>query len=147
MLGTATAFTREELDAFLNRMLESERAGAKALTVFLGEHPRRGDTWNLLRRVQADEAHNCVLLGELLKRSGTDYSHATGEFFDKAVAVKGKRARIEFLVRGLGWAVREFEQALPRIADANARGVIERMRDSHRRSIEACSAAARSIAD
>jgi len=144
---STSSFSSDELDAFLNRMLESERAGARALTVFLDEHPRRGETWNLLRRVQADEAHNCVLLGELLKKSGTDYSHATGEFFDQAIAVKGRRARIEFLVRGLGWAVREFEQALPRIGDANARGVIERMRDSHRRSIEACSAAARSIAD
>jgi nitronate monooxygenase len=145
--GAETAYTREEQDAFLNRMLEAERAGAKALTVFLDEHERRGETWNLLRRVQADEAHNCVLLGELLKRSGTDYSHATGEFLEKAIAVKGRRARIEFLVRGLGWAVREFERALPRIADPGVRAAIERMRDSHRRSIEACSAAARAIAD
>ena len=147
MAETATAFTRQELAAFLNRMLEAERAGAKALLVFLEEHPRRSETWTILRRVQADEAHNCVLLGEQLKRSGVDYSHATGEFFDKAVAVKGRRARIEFLVRGLGWAVREFEQALPRIDDAQARGVIDRMRDSHRRSIEACNAAVRTIHD
>jgi len=147
MAEAATAFKRDELAAFLNRMLEAERAGAKALLVFLEEHLRRSEAWKTLRRVQADEAHNCVLIGDLLKRSGVDYSHATGEFFDKAVAVHGRRARIEFLVRGLAWAVREFDQALPRIEDAEARAVIERMRDTHRRSIEACNAAARSLGD
>jgi len=147
MTATVTAFNREELAAFLNRMLEAERAGAKALLVFLEEHPRGGETWKILRRVQADEAHNCVLIGDLLKRLGVDYSHATGEFFDKAVAVSGRRARIEFLVRGLAWAVREFDHTLPRIEDAQARETIERMRDSHRRSIEACNTAVGSLAD
>jgi nitronate monooxygenase len=144
---TATAFTRAELAAFLNRMLEAERAGAKALLVFLQEHPRRSEAWMILRRVQADEAHNCVLIGDLLKRLDADYSHATGEFFDKAVAVEGARARIEFLVRGLAWAVREIDRALPRIEDAQAREVIERMRSSHTSSIEACNTAARLVAE
>jgi nitronate monooxygenase len=144
---TATAFTHEELAAFLNRMLEAERAGAKALLVFLEEHSRGGEVWKILRRVQAGEARNCVLIGDLLKRLGVDYSHATGEFFEKAVAVEGARARIEFLVRGLAWAVRELDRALPRIEDAHAREVMERMRDSHRRSIETCNDAARLVRD
>jgi hypothetical protein len=90
-----------------------------------------------LRRIQADEAHNCVLIGELLKRAGQDYSHATGEFYDKAVAVTGNRQRIEFLIRGLRWAVQRFEESLPRLNPA-ARDVLARMRDSHLRSIAAC---------
>ena len=94
-------------------MLEAERAGAKALVVFMDEHPRNGESWKVLRNVQADEAHNCALIGKLLEKSGTPYSHATGEFYGKAVAVAGRRERIELLVRGLKWAVRNFEQALP----------------------------------
>ncbi|MGH8706167.1 MAG: DUF6306 domain-containing protein [Burkholderiales bacterium] len=147
MPATATTFTSEELTAFLNRMLEAERAGAKALLVFLEEHARHNETWKTLRRVQADEAHNCVLIGEQLKRSGSDYSHATGDFYAKAVAVRGRRARIEFLVRGLAWAVRSFDAALPRIADSATRDMFERMRASHLRSIEACNAAARLLTD
>jgi nitronate monooxygenase len=135
-----------ELAGFLNRMLESERAGAKALVVFMEEHARGSEAWKILRRVQADEAHNCALIGKLLDREGVPHSHATGEFFDKAVAVKGRRARIEFLMRGLGWAAKRFEEALPRLDD-EARGVFERMRDSHRRSIEACRAVAGSLPD
>jgi nitronate monooxygenase len=118
-------------------MLETERAGAKALIVFMDSYARNSEEWKVLRRIQADEAHNCVLIGELLKRAGQDYSHATGEFYDKAVAVTGNRQRIEFLIRGLRWAVQRFEESLPRLNPA-ARDVLARMRDSHLRSIAAC---------
>jgi hypothetical protein len=118
-------------------MLEAERAGAKALVVYMDDHPRNGEAWKTLRRIQADEAHNCALIGKLLEKSGTPYSHATGGFYDNAVAVKGKRERIEFLVRGLKWAVKRFEAALPTL-DGEAQAVFTRMRDSHLRSIAAC---------
>ncbi len=120
-------------------MLEAERAGAKALVVFMDEHPRNGDTWKVLRQVQSDEAHNCALIGKLLEKAGVPYSHATGEFYDKAVAVKGPAERIAFLVKGLRWAVREFEASLKDL-DPGARDVLSRMRDSHLRSITACEA-------
>jgi nitronate monooxygenase len=118
-------------------MLESERAGAKALVVFMDEFPRNGPEWRLLRKIHEDEAHNCALIGKLLEKSGTPYSHATGEFYDKAVAVKGARERVAFLVRGLKWAVKRFEEALPTL-DAEARATFIKMRDSHLRSIAAC---------
>jgi len=118
-------------------MLEAERAGAKALVVFMDSYSRNSEEWKVLRRIQADEAHNCVLIGELLKRAGQDYSHATGEFYDKAVAVKGNRQRVEFLIQGLRWAVQRFEESLPGLRPA-ARDVLTQMRDSHLRSIAAC---------
>ncbi len=145
-MSTST-FSKAELCAFLNRMLETERAGAKALVAFMDEHERNGLAWTTLRQVQADEAHNCALLGKLLDRNGVPHSHATGEFHAKAVAVSGRGARIEFLIRGLGWAAREFNAALPRIADADANALITRMRESHLRSIEACRVAAGSLRD
>ena len=122
---------------FFNRMLEAERAGAKALVVFMDDHPRHGEAWKVLRAIQNDEAHNCALIGEQLKKRGRDYSHATGEFYDKAVAVQGARARIEYLVRGLKWAVKRFEDAAPALAP-EVRDVFEKMRESHLRSIAAC---------
>lgn len=134
------AFTRAEWCAFANRMLEAERAGARALLEFLGEYPRDGEGWKLLRRVQGDEAHNCVLLGEVLKRAGEPYSHATGEFLDKALAVRGRRARLEFLCRGLGWSVREIEAALPHVPDEAGVAALIRIRDTHRGSLASCNA-------
>jgi len=119
-------------------MLEAERAGARALVVLLDDFPRNSETWKVLRRVHEDEAHNCGLIGEQLKKRGKDYSHATGEFYAKAVAVKGARERIAFLVKGLRWAIREFEQALPRIVDTQIRQLFQGMRERHLRSCSAC---------
>ena len=119
-------------------MLEAERAGARALVVFMDDFPRNSETWKVLRRVHEDEAHNCALIGAELKRRGRDYSHATGEFYDKALAVKGARERISFLTKGLRWAMREFEQALPRIPDTQVRDLFQGMRDRHQRSCQAC---------
>ncbi|HUJ88045.1 MAG TPA: DUF6306 domain-containing protein [Burkholderiales bacterium] len=140
MSGSAPAFARAEWCAFLNRMLEAERAGARALLEFLGEYPRDGEAWKVLRKVQGDEAHNCVVLGEVLKRAGEPYSHATGEFLDEALAVRGRRARLEFLCRGLGWSVREIEGALPRVPDEAGVKALTRIRDTHRGSLAACNA-------
>jgi nitronate monooxygenase len=122
-------------------MLEAERAGAKALVVFMDDHPRNGEAWKTLRTIQADEAHNCALIGKLLEKSLTPYSHATGEFYDKAIAMKGRRERLEYLVRGLRWAVKRFEESLPQLPE-ESRGTFIRMRDSHLRSIAACEALA-----
>ena len=119
-------------------MLEAERAGARALVVFMDDFPRNSETWKVLRRVHEDEAHNCALIGEQLKRRGRDYSHATGEFYGKAVAIKGGRERISFLTKGLRWAMREFEAALPRIQDTQVRDLFQGMRDRHQRSCNAC---------
>ena len=127
-----------ELDDFLNRMLEAERAGARALVVFMDDFPRHSPDWQVLRKVHEDEAHNCALIGEQLKRRGREYSHATGEFYAKALEVKGARERIAFLVRGLRWAIREFERVLPNMDDPEVRRLFEGMRDRHRRSVERC---------
>jgi nitronate monooxygenase len=137
-------FSDRELEDFLNRMLEAERAGARALVVFMDDWPRHGAEWKTLRKVHEDEAHNCALIGEQLKRRGRDYSHATGEFYGKAVAVDGARQRIAFLVKGLRWAIREFEQALPRIPDPEVKNLFAGMRERHLRSAAACKSVAAS---
>ena len=131
-------FTDTELDQFLNRMLEAERAGARALVVFMDDWPRHGTEWAALRKIHEDEAHNCALIGEQLKRRGRDYSHATGEFFAKAIAVKGPKERIAFLAKGLRWAMREFDAALPRIPDTSIRDLFRGMRERHARSCGVC---------
>jgi nitronate monooxygenase len=118
-------------------MLEAERAGAKALVVFMDDWPRNGAEWKVLRKIHEEEAHNCGLIGELLKNAGAEYSHATGEFYAKAVGVKGAKERIAFLVKGLRWAVKRFDEALPRL-DPEAKRLFARMSESHKRSIAAC---------
>ncbi len=125
-------------------MLEAERAGAKALVVFMDDWPRNGREWTTLRKVHEEEAHNCALLGKLLEKAGVPYSHATGEFYDKAVAVKGPRERIAFLVTGLKWAVKRFDEALPSLREEE-QALFRRMREIHLRSISACEALLRPL--
>ena len=125
-------------------MLEAERAGARALVVYMGSFERNSEAWKVLRQVQADEAHNCALIGKLLEKAGTPYSHATGDFFSKATSVKDKKAQVEFLVKGLKWAVKAFEAELPRL-DPETQDTFIRMRDSHLRSIAACEGVARGL--
>ena len=137
---------KEDRTGFLNGMLEAERAGAKALVVFMEDWPRNGPEWKVLRKVHEDEAHNCALIGEQLKKRGADYSHATGKFYDKAIAVRDRRERIQLLVRGLKWAVKRFEESLPEMNEAT-RGVFTRMRDSHLRSVAACERIVQSSAE
>jgi hypothetical protein len=138
------AFSRAEQVAFLNGMLEAERAGANALLNILEEHPRRGEAWAALRRIHADEAHNCVLLGKQIQRLGADYSHATGDFLGKLLAIDGPRARVEFLAQGLRWAIKRFDEALPRLDD-EARATVSGIRESHLRSIATCESVARTL--
>ena len=137
MTNHAQPFSREEQVAFLNRMLEAERAGAKALMAILEASPRHGEAWTTLRRIHNAEAHNCVLIGKQIERLSADYSHATGDFLSKLIAVNGARARVEFLAKGLRWAVARFDEAMPRL-DEDARGTMVRIRESHVRSIELC---------
>ena len=125
-------------------MLATERAGAKALVVYLGSFDRNSEAWKTLRTIQADEAHNCALIGKLLDKAGVAHSHATGKFYDKAVAVQGAKARLDYLVRGLRWAVKRFDDALPGLPP-EPKELFTRMRDSHLRSIAACDALARKL--
>ncbi len=125
-------------------MLEAERAGAKALVVYMDSHARDTEGWKVLRRVQSDEARNCALIGKLLDRSGTPHSHATGEFYEKAIAITNKTDQIKFLVKGLRWAVRRFEAELPKL-EPEPRDAFAKMRDSHLRSIAACESVALSL--
>jgi nitronate monooxygenase len=125
-------------------MLEAERAGAKALVVFMDDWPRNGPEWTTLRKIHEEEAHNCALLGKLLEKAGVPYSHATGEFYDKAVAVKGPRERIAFLVKGLRWAIKRFDEALPSLGEEE-KALFRRMREIHLRSISTCEALLRAL--
>ena len=125
-------------------MLEAERAGAKALVVYMDSFPRNSESWKVLRQIQADEARNCALIGKLIEKTAAPYSHATGKFYDKAIAVKGPKARVEYLIRGLKWAVKKFEAELPRL-DREAQDLFIRMRDSHLRSIAACETLAKTL--
>jgi len=143
--GETPTMPAEELVELLNVLLEAERAGARTLAAFLNDHERDTPAWRQLAAVQRDEANNCAILIDLIRRMNGTPSTATGDFLDKALAVEGKVARLQFLNRGQQWVARKISEALPFLQQDFVRGPLVAMHESHLLNIEACDALAESL--
>src|SRR5436190_9111690 len=108
--------TRDELAAFLNELLDAERAGTG---VALKSADAAGGTpfVDLLRDVHRDEARWCAMLLKQLKALGAPASPRIGAFQEKAMAIEGLPERIAFLNRGQGWVVKKLREMLPKVRD------------------------------
>ena len=135
----------EELVNLLNMLLEAERAGAKVLAAFLNDYERDTRAWRQLAAVQRDEARNCAVLVDLVRRLKSAPSAATGSFLEKALAVNGRIARLRFLNRGQKWVARKISEALPRVDRDFVYGVLFAMQESHLLNIELCDALAEAL--
>lgn len=135
-----TVMPAEEIVGLLNELLEAERAGAKVLAAFLEDYERDTPAWRQLAAVQRDEAKNCAILIDLVRRLDGTPSEATGAFLGKALAVDGKLARLQFLNRGQKWVARRINEALPHLEPDFVRGALFAMQESHLLNIELCDA-------
>ncbi len=108
--------TREELAAFLNELLEAERAGT-GVALRSAESALGTPFVDLLREVHEDEARWCAMLLRQLKALGVPASTKVGAFQEKALAIEGLPERIAFLNRGQGWVVKKLREMLPRVRD------------------------------
>jgi hypothetical protein len=138
--GTVPPLSAEEEIGLLNMLLEAERAGAKVLSAFLDDYQPDTPAWRQLAAVQRDEAKNCAILADLIRRLGGAPSTATGDFLDKALAVEGRAARLQFLNRGQGWVARKIAEALPYVKEDFVHSALSAMHESHLLNIEACQA-------
>ena len=141
--GEPPTMSAAQLVALLNVLLEAERAGAKVLAAFLNEYERDTPAWRQLAAVQRDEAKNCAILIDLIRRVNGMPSAATGSFLGKALAVEGKVARLQFLNRGQNWVARKINESLPYLEQNFVHGALFAMQESHLLlNIEACDALA-----
>ena len=128
-----------ELAAFLNVLLESERAGARVLARWSHEAgPDAGVPAVALAAVRDDEARYCAGLTEQLRRLGAEPSHATGRFYDKAMTLSGWPERLRFLDKGQSWVAREIREKLPRIDDAELAAFLREMLERHEHNLALC---------
>ena len=132
------AMTAEELVQLLNTLLEAERAGARVLATFMEDYDRDTPAWHQLAAVQRDEAGNCAVLIDLVRRMNGTPSATTGDFLPKALAVEGRTARLRFLNRGQGWVAHKISEALPQVGQDFVRSALAAMHKSHLLNIEAC---------
>jgi nitronate monooxygenase len=135
----APSMAPEEYGAFLNQLLEAERAGAKLLSAYLDEVPPDSPRWKSIRAVQLDEAHNCAVLIHLLLEAEVTPSAVVGDFYDRGLAIRGLRERLQFLNRGQAWVAKRIAAALPHVPES-ARKALREMHDSHLANIGKCEA-------
>ena len=124
--------TVETMDtiAFLNLLLECERAGAKALRHFQTLEPPP-ELAVALPALVGDEARYCAGLSRHIVRLGGAPSRRTGEFFDTVRAATGWPARLDLLVRGQRWVAKRIAERLPQCADAELAEFLTEMHATH----------------
>ena len=129
--------SRTEVLAFLNTLLEGERAGARGAGKMSQTASDTG-VGATLRRIAHDEARFCAMLALHVQRLGGTASASTGAFYDKLLALEDQNDRLELLNRGQGWVVRTIREALPRISDQRLKDDLGEMVKVHERNIELC---------
>lgn len=133
--ATSDYFTREEILATLNELVEAERAGAR-IALAMSKHADPELWRNLAERIRRDEVRWCgVLIKAIRSMDGTPSTH-TGAFFDMTMAISGWRARIEFVNRGQRWVVRKLQSLIPRLDEGQLRTELSEMLTSHRANID-----------
>lgn len=126
---------KDELIAFLNELLEAERAGAR-VTLESARAAGSGRLAGLLRGIQRDEARWCAMLTRQVKALGEQPSSKTGAFFGKAMAITDLGERIAFLNRGQGWVVKRLREILPRVRADDLHAGLSEMLQSHEVNID-----------
>ena len=119
-----------ELAAFLNELLEAERAGSR-VTLDSAREAGSGAVADLLTAIQRDEARWCAMLLRHIERLGAEPTATTGAFYGKAMAIAGMSERIAFLNRGQGWVVKKLRLMLPKVRDDGLHTDLTAMLQSH----------------
>lgn len=128
-----------DLVVFLNALLEAERAGAKAATIFRHDYAD-SNAAALIEQVRRDEAWCCGMLSGWITRLGGEPSQITGDFLQKVVAKHGLDARLRFLNRGQDWVVGKLREIIPALDAADLRKDLQHMLDLHVVNIDECAA-------
>ena len=121
---------KDELVAFLDELLEAERAGAR-ITLESARVAGTRPLTELLRTIHRDETRWCAMLLRHVKALGAIPSARIGAFYGKAMAVDNLGERIAFLNRGQGWVVRRLHEILPRVRDHQLHADLLEMLQSH----------------
>lgn len=124
---------------FLNALLEAERAGAKAATVFRHDYAG-GPAEALIEQVRRDEAWCCGMLTGWVTKLGGTPTTLTGSFLEKVLAKPGLEARLAFLNRGQDWVVRKLEEMIPQLDAGDLRMDLSHMLSLHVQNIAECAA-------
>ena len=124
------------LEAALNLLLESERAGVLALDTLIAE-VEQAELKKFLAGSRAMEQRNAEELAALIRTNGGTPSDKTGPFADKVAALAAVRDRLNLLSRGQEWAARKTEVALALAPESGPiHDYLTAMANRHRAEVE-----------
>lgn len=122
--------SRADIVMLMNRLLEAERAGAKA-AARLALESADPSLQSRMKALHADEVYCCRLVIEELTLLGETPSSATGDFYEKLMAIEDMDGRLAFLAKGQRWVARKLRDALPRIQRDNLHARLSQMLRLH----------------
>jgi nitronate monooxygenase len=138
-VGGAAHYSRgvdRRLEAALNLLLESERAGVVALDA-LARDVEHDELRRFLIGARDEEQRTVDALRRLIRDAGGKPSEKTGPFAAKVAALSSIRERLDLMHRGQEWVARKVEEA---IALAPAKGPVreflQSMANRHRAEVE-----------
>lgn len=126
--------SRNEIIAFLNMLLEAERAGAR-ITAKTSAETDSAELGALMKQVHGDEARWCAMLLGWIERLDGEASPKVGDFYEKCLAYSDLLERAAFINRGQGWVVRKLREMLPKIRDDQMHADLSDMLTSHEHNI------------
>lgn len=126
--------SRDELLAFLNELLEAERAGAR-VTARTSADASDAATKALMRDIYRDEARWCAMLLKWIAHLEGEASLNVGAFYGKCMAIADLRERLAFLNRGQGWVAKKLHEMLPKTRDDAMHADFTAMLKSHEENI------------
>jgi len=126
--------SRDELLAFLNELLEAERAGAR-VTARTASEVSDPKTKSLMTDIYRDEARWCAMLLKWIAQLNGEASPNVGAFYGKCMAIADLNERIAFLNRGQGWVAKKLRQMLPKTRDDAMHADFSAMLKSHEENI------------
>ncbi|MCW5748702.1 MAG: hypothetical protein KIT36_21115 [Alphaproteobacteria bacterium] len=125
------------LAAFLNDLLEDERAGLRILSKWCLEIGQEGvvNAWTLAA-MRDDAARICAGIWDHLVRVGVTPSSAVGAFHDSAASLAAWPERLRELAERQRRSTRRVRDALPRVTDAALTDVLQDLLARHDRNQE-----------
>jgi len=132
---SVTDETRETI-AFLNRLLEAERAGVKVLARLIPDI-RNETVAELARSFLRDEGMNCQVLKTMIENMRGTVSPAVGDFVEKVEALSSMEEKLDLLVRGQEWVARQIRKNRSMALTAPDRLFLESIKVQHEHNVDA----------
>ncbi len=124
-----------KLEALLNQLLESERAGHALLEAMTHETADPAIK-SLFESFTDIEVSDVSVLEGLIRLHGGAPSTKTGAFAEKVLNIDNLHDQINLLARGQAWVARKVEQALALNPPPDIAAFLKEMANRHRHNME-----------